>query len=212
MAGGLAKSFVLAAELLKRIGEIDVSSRQVNNLMVLVGTELASVRDQQTEAYLAQPLPRQPTQVASSPQLACVEVDGGRRQTRTVEQGPGVHEAHWRETKTAGFFRMKTTSHPADLHPELPHCFADSQQMQGLLPGLAESSGSTDPPPKSNSKWQPEVLFRTCLASLESSGQFGPMMAAKADTRGFYAARAACVLGRWFGLQLVDPTKTLSDV
>jgi len=194
-AGGLAKSFAVVAKLLKLIGEIDVSSRQVNHLTVLVGAELATQRDQQTEAYASQPLPRTPTCVASTPQLACVEVDGGRMQTRTAGQGPGVHTAHWRETKNAGFFRMKTTSHEQDPHPELPRCFASHASMQGLLPGLGEASPPTDRPPKRDSKWRPEVLFRTCLSSLESSQQFGPMMAAEADPRGFFAAQRRAFLG-----------------
>ena len=110
VAGGLSKLFDVAMELLKRIGEIDVSSRQVNNLTVLVGQELAAGRDRQTEAYADRPLPRAVTRVAPSPQLACVEVDGGRMQTRTAGAGPGVHEAHWRETKTAGFFDTPRSS------------------------------------------------------------------------------------------------------
>lgn len=74
-AGGLAKSFSVAAKLLKLIGEIDVSSRHVDNLTVLVGEELATERDQQTTAYFDQPLPRQPTRVEPSPPLACVEIE-----------------------------------------------------------------------------------------------------------------------------------------
>ncbi len=81
-AGGLAKSFVSAAKLLKLIGEIDVSSRQINNLTVLVGEELARERDRQTAAYADRPLPRTATLVEPIPQLACVQVDGGRMQTR----------------------------------------------------------------------------------------------------------------------------------
>ncbi len=194
-AGGLSKSFVVAAKLLKLIGEIDVSSRQINNLTVLVGQELEAARDQQAEAYASQPLPRTPTRVEPAPQLACVEVDGGRMQTRTAKQGPGVHAAHWRETKTAGFFRMKTTSHATDPHPQLSRCFANQKRMHGLLPGLDETSSPADPPSKGDSKWRPEVLFRTCLASLESSEQFGPMMAAEADARGFFAAERRAFLG-----------------
>ena len=195
-AGGLCKSFAVAAKLLKLIGEIDVSDRQINHLTVLVGQELEASRDQQTEAYREQSLPRTPTRVEPTPQLAAVEVDGGRMQTRTAGQGPGVHAAHWRETKNAGFFRMKTASHAVDPHPELPRCFASRQQMQGLLSGLGETSSSrTDPPPVRDSKWRPEVLFRTCLSSLESSEQFGPMMAAEADARGFFAAERRAYLG-----------------
>ena len=193
--GGLAKSFEVAAKLLELIGEIEVSSRQINNLTVLVGEELAAQRDQLAAAYRDQPLPRQPTRVAPTPPLACVEVDGGRMQTRTAGGGPGVHAAHWRETKNAGFFRMKTTSHAADPHPELPRCFADRRRMHGLLPGLGESTPSAHPLPQGDAKWRPEVLFRTCVSSLASSDQFGPMMAAEADARGFFAAQRRAFLG-----------------
>lgn len=134
-AGGLAKSFAVAARLLKLIGEIHVSDRQINHLTVLVGQELEASRDQRTEAYCEQPLPRTPTRVEPTPQLACVEVDGGRMQTRTAGQGPGVHAAHWRETKNSGFFRMKTASHDEDPHPELPRCFADHSAMKGIVAG-----------------------------------------------------------------------------
>lgn len=197
VAGGLAKSFANARELLHRIGEIDISSRQVNNLTVLVGEELATERDRQAAAYAARPLPRAVTRVAPVPQLACVEVDGGRMQTRTAGQGPGVHEAHWRETKTAGFFRMKTASHAADPHPKLPRCFADHQRMKGLLTGVGETPAeSVAPPPRDGlPDGRPKVLFRTCLASLESSECFGPMMAAEADARGFFAASRRAFLG-----------------
>lgn len=197
VAGGLAKSFAVAAELLKRIGEIDVSSRQVNNLTVLVGQELAAERDRQTAAYADRPLPRAVTRVAPVPQLACVEVDGGRMQTRTADEGPGVHEAHWRETKTAGFFRMKTASHAADPHPELPRCFADRKRMKGLLLGVGETPDRSvaEPPRDHAPDWRPKVLFRTCSASLETSESFGPMMAAEADARGFFAAERRAFLG-----------------
>ena len=195
--GGLAKSFAVAAELLQRIGEIDVSSRQVNHLTVLVGEELSARRDRRTAAYADQPLPRTTTRVAPVPQLACVEVDGGRMQTRTADAGPGVHDAHWRETKTAGFFRMKTASHDEDPHPTLPRCFADRKRMHGLLPGVGETPGEpVDELPRDHAPdWRPEVLFRTCSASLETSERFGPMMAAEADARGFFAAERRAFLG-----------------
>jgi len=198
-AGGLSKSFAVAARLLQLIGEIHVSDRQINHLTVLVGQELETSRDQQTEAYVSQPLPRTPTRVEPTPQLACVEVDGGRMQTRTAGQGPGVHAAHWRETKNAGFFRMQTASHDEDPHPELPRCFADHSAMKGLLPGLGETSSSVssgaNTHPGRDSEWRPKVLFRTCLASLCNSEQLGPMMAAEADVRGFFAAARRAYLG-----------------
>lgn len=200
-AGGLAKSFVSAAKLLKLIGEIDVSSRQINNLTVLVGEELARERDRQTAAYADRPLPRTATLVEPIPQLACVQVDGGRMQTRAQGAGTGVHEAHWRETKTAGFFRMQTTSHAADPHPDLPRCFADRRAMQGLLPGAQDEPAAAEPGAARrvvadhDPSWRPAVLFRTCRASLETSERFGQMMAAEADARGFFAAPRRAFLG-----------------
>lgn len=196
-AGGLAKSFEVAAKLLKLVGEVDVSSRQVNNLTVLVGEELARERDRQTAVYADQPLPRIARRREPIPQLACVEVDGGRMQTRAADTGPGVHQAHWRETKTAGFFRMKTTSHAEDPHPALPRCFADPKRMQRLLPGVELAPAEpVDPSPRDHAPdWRPEVLFRTCTASLETSECFGPMMASEADARGFFAAHRRAFLG-----------------
>jgi len=163
-----------------------------------IGQELQEVRDQQTEAHASQALPHKAKRVEPTPQLACVEVDGGRMQTRRAKQGPGVHEAHWRETKNAGFFRMKTQSHNKDPHPELPRCFADRVRMKGLLPGMGEISEEpsiAEPPLRKDPKWRPEMLFRTCLSSLESSKRFGPMMAAEADARGFFAADRRAFLG-----------------
>jgi hypothetical protein len=189
-AGGLAKSFAVAAELLRRIGEIEVSDRQVNHLTARIGQELAAERDRRTAQYAARPLPRVAARVEPAPQLACVEVDGGRMQTRTADRGPGVHEPHWRETKTAGFFRMQTATHAADPHPQLPRCFADRQRMKGLLPGAGETPADAvaESLDERAADWRPKVLFRTCTASLESSERFGPMMAAEADARGFFAA------------------------
>jgi len=180
---------------LQKIGGISITGRGLNKTAVKIGTEMVVERDARTESYFNGPLPRQHAQPTMPIQLACVSVDGGRMQTRTAKQGPGVHAAHWRETKTAGFFRMKTTSHATDPHPQLSRCFANQKRMHGLLPGLDETSSPADPPSKGDSKWRPEVLFRTCLASLESSEQFGLMMAAEADARGFFAAERRAFLG-----------------
>lgn len=197
LCGGHVSSYELGARLAKELSGVRISSRHLRNLTVKIGTELESARDERTAAYALQPLPRTAPRVEPVPQLACVEVDGGRMQTRTAPRGPGVHEPHWRETKTAGFFRMKTASHAHDPHPALPRCFADRERMKGLLTGLGDEerrASATPPGPTSDSKWRPEVLFRTCLASLVSSERFGPMMAAEAAARGFFAAERRAFL------------------
>jgi hypothetical protein len=77
----------------------------------------------------------------------------------------------------------------------LPACFRDRRRMKKLLPGVetldddlqqASQEAATHHPPKK--PWRPESLFRTCISSLATSDRFGRMMAAEADSRGFYRA------------------------
>lgn len=116
-------------------------------------------------------------------------------QTRIQSRGPGVHDAHWRETKNALFLRMKSSSFADDPHPDLPACFADRQQMKSLLSGVREAETADLPAPSQTDEnrpaeddWRPERVFRTCLSSLADSDAFGRMMEVEADARGFYHA------------------------
>jgi hypothetical protein len=180
---------------------ISISSRHLNNLTAKIGGELAQDRDARTTAYFDQPLPR----IAQRPEmpipLATVSIDGGRMQTRLEGVGVGVHAPHWRETKNALFLRMNGVSFEEDPHPELPECFADRHRMKALLPGVesapSERKGdrlSTSKTRQEPSRWRAESRFRTCLSSLTTSENFGRMMAAEADSRGFYhAAKQAFV-------------------
>jgi hypothetical protein len=43
--------------------------------------------------------------------------------------------------------------------------------------------------------WQPQTLFHTCVSSLTSSEEFGPMMAAEADRRGLFTAKKKAFVG-----------------
>ena len=158
-----------------------------------------------TEAYFAQPLPRQHAPAKTPIELACVSVDGGRMQTRDEGGGKGVHHPHWRENKNALFLRMKSGCFADDPHPELPACFASRERMKKLLSGVCEGTAPPVAAEKTASSadkareavadgWRPEPLFRTCLSSLEDSDAFGRMMEVEADARGFYhAAKKAFV-------------------
>jgi len=195
-AGGLAKSYQSASKLLSLLTDIQISKRQINNLTVLIGEELQQDRDAKTAAFQTRPLTGEPTRVEPSPALACVEVDGGRIQTRSPDFGSGVHDPHWRESKNAGFFRMTGKSFADDPQADLPTCFSSRKNMSDLLSGLAddlENDQRLDVKP--DLSWRPELLFRTCLASLKNSDSFGAMMAAEADRRGFYAAAGRAFLG-----------------
>ena len=204
-------SFDAAAESLADEAEVQISSRQVGRIAHEVGAQLRQARDQRVDAFGSkQAKPEAPV----APRLAVVSVDGGRLHTRseTPGRGPGVHEPAWREDKVADFVTMSTESHDADPHPELPRCFTKKKDVVGLVQGIAGQGaladvieGGDEGPPvlavfapaddQAKPKWPPEPLVRTCLGTLESSDAFGPMVAAEAQRRNFFAAQERGFLG-----------------
>jgi hypothetical protein len=206
---GVTASFDVAAMALEVAGEIAISDRQVNKLVVESGAAMAKARDARTTEYVEQNLPRRVTQPETPISLAVVYDDGGRMRTRCPKQGTGVHEPHWRETKNAGFCRMKTQSFAVDPKPTLPDSFCNQAYVEKLVRGLKSqknqgreeqdaSAEEAQPEPTKSAEpndWQPELLFRTCLSSLASSDKFGAMMAAEADARGLFAAEKGAFLG-----------------
>lgn len=205
---GVVSSFDVAAEALKVVGELTISDRHINNLVVEIGHQLQQQRDERTASYVEQPLPRQATEAAARVDLAVVFLDGGRMRTREENQGPGVHQPHWRETKNAGFHRMQSQSFVEDPQPDLPDCFRNEAYVEKLVKGLKnlkkeggeeeldqQGETSTKAAGISAEAWQPETLFRSSISSLASSDDFGAMMAAEADARGFFAAKKKAFVG-----------------
>ena len=228
---GVTSSFDVAEVALKVVGEISISDRQINKLTTEIGREMAADRDGRTQQYVEQPLPRRPTAAEVQPDLAAVFCDGGRMRTRQPDQGRGVHQPHWRETKNAAFHRMQSRSFDEDPQSELPDCFGHQVYVEKLVHGLKslknegreERAEGEQPSPSSavpeetsaeeSRPWQPETLFHTCLSSLAGSGDFGAMMAAEADARGFFTANRRAFVGdgqgyNWSIQQLWFPTFT----
>jgi len=200
LASGSCKSFSIAAKLVQSFLPLEISSKQLSELTTLVGNELREARDQRTEVWNNRQLTDPKTVADPPPQLACVQIDGGRIQTRDVGGGHGVFNPHWRETKNASFHRMATESFDVDPHPELPGCFSSRKNMGELLVGLGESpdegeSHIENANIKPDFSWRPQPLFRSCLSSMACSDDFGPMMAAEADRRGFFTAPRRAFLG-----------------
>ena len=202
VASAHVSSYQIGAKLLEQLAGISISSRHLNNLTAKIGAELSKDRDARTAGYSEQPLPRTPRRAETAIRLATVSIDGGRMQTRLDGGGTGVHDPHWRETKNALFLRMNGVSFKEDPHPELPECFADRHCMKTLLPGVESPENNLKKDCRAVSRtrgeahrWRPEALFRTCLSSLTTSEKFGPMMAAEADSRGFYRAAKRAFVG-----------------
>ena len=200
LAGGSCKSFSIAFKLLQHFLPLKISDKQVSELTTMIGNELREARDARTQAWSNRQLTAPKTVADPPPQLACVQIDGGRIQTREAGRGHGVFNPRWRETKNASFHRMATKHFTDDPHPELPNCFSSRKNMGELLVGLKddqEENGTVTN--KNESKpdfsWRPKPLFRSCLSSMASSEEFGSMMAAEADRRGFFTAPRRAFLG-----------------
>lgn len=216
-AGSELKSFQRAGKMLGKLAELEISAMQVARLTHEIGAELVVERDRAADQHRY----RQLVPDAQQPpvDLACVEVDGGRIMTRAVATR-GVHDRQWKETKVGCLWRMVGPTHATDPHPELPRSLASPQRVPQLVrelkgctggPGKPAKSPGTEPaearaaeaaepapapaPAEVRPRWQPERIFRTCVATLRDVHEFGPLVAAEAQRRGFYAARRRAFLG-----------------
>jgi hypothetical protein len=178
-----------------------ISESQVRRLAHEVGQELIEQRDHKAVEHRRRQLPPR-TQVI--PEAVAVEIDGGRLRTRAAGAGPGVHEAQNKEDKIACLATLSGPTFPTDPCPEPPEAFVCPRRVQRLVSQMKGQAGeadaqenrepfavATDPavaaPPED--RWSPQRRVRTCVASLEKSSAFGPLVAAEAQQRGFYQAK-----------------------
>jgi len=184
--------------------DLTISPRHVQQLTQEVGAEMVAARDTQAEARRHRVLePR----VTATPAVVVVEVDGGRLRTRASGCGPGVHAAEGKEDKIACLATLTDVAGDADPCPEPPPSFVEPRRIQRLvtqmkgqageaksLENLGEAADSSSDTGVSSATpesepWSPKRLVRTCVASLTNSRSFGPLMAAEAQSRNFYAAK-----------------------
>jgi len=180
--------------------DVAISPRPVQQLTREVGTEMAAARDAQAEARRPRVLePRVPT----TPDVVGVEVDGGRLRTRASGCGPGVHRAEGKEVKAACPATLTAAAGDVDACPEPPPSFVEPRRIRRLaarMKGAAgeakvrektgESAGDmrVSPTPPAGEPRSPRRVVRTCVAGPSDSHAFGPMTAAEAQSRNFYAA------------------------
>jgi hypothetical protein len=179
---------------------IDISESQVRRLAHAVGAELIAQRDRKVIEHRRRQLP---TRVAVIPDAVAVEVDGGRIRTRAAKRGPGVHDAQNKEDKVAALVTLTSLTFAHDPCPEPPESFQCPRRVKRLVTQMTGQAGEVNPQeipdepadPKierseadAAERWSPVRLVRTCVASLEASSSFGPMMAAEAQERRFYEA------------------------
>jgi len=180
------RSFEDAAKVLSINTCLKISPRHLQTLCQEVGGELVDKQETRTNAYRDRPLNAPATSANPPIPLAVVMVDGGRMQTRKPGCGPGVHEAAWRESKTAIFLRATHESFAFDPQPDLPKCFAHPLKTAAETP--LDLNLAADPEPIATPAIERQILFRTGLATLKNSDEFGRQTAAAADARGFFSA------------------------
>jgi hypothetical protein len=200
-------SFEGAAEVLQDLAELTISGRQAGRIAHEVGQQLKAQRDQQVEQFEAGKLkPRVETRAA----LAVVGVDGGRLQIRSEGEGPGSHDPSWREDKIGLLATATITVSDSDPEPDLPECFRDQRWVEKLLRGIsgqgpmspadpqadapADSAPEAGDEPASPRK-RPELLVRTYVVSTRTIDEFGPMVAAEAQSRNLMSAAHTAFLG-----------------
>jgi hypothetical protein len=132
------KSYAMAARVLGLVGDIAISSRQVNRLTEEIGRELQNKRDRETEDYVHH---RRRESAQAAPDLVAIGLDGGRLMTRQSGQGPGVHGQQWKEDKVACLLTLKSKTFTEDPHPEPPRCFLDAPEVDNLVRDLQAHHG-----------------------------------------------------------------------
>jgi hypothetical protein len=186
---------------------------EVLRLTEQIGQELLDQREREAALQQSRELPSENQQPV---EIACVEVDGGRIRTRAPDQGRGVHDQAWKETKVAALWRMEGPTFDHDPHPEPPRCFLDSKHVPKMVREIkrqrseqhardeqnTEKTAASEVPPESprdgespERQWPPKRVFRTCVATLKDVYEFGPLVAAEAQRRGFYDAARQVFLG-----------------
>jgi len=192
-AASTSKSFAGAQTQLEKLGEITMSDRHLGRLAQEAGQKLLGEQRDRAERHARNELG---VEVENVPELATIEMDGGRIRTRKEGRGTGTHDPAWRESKNALFQRMTSETHAEDPCPELPDFLKNRKHIRQLV---LEMSGTADgvevpedekPVPEEPIRHQPpKRLMRTCLSSLDDSDTFGELMAAEAKRKGFYEAK-----------------------
>jgi hypothetical protein len=204
---GQLRSFEQAALAVRVLTKAQISGRHVERLTAEIGVELARARDEQVVQHRRRELA---PAVQEVPEVVAVEVDGGRMGTRQPGLGPGVHQAQNKEDKIACLVTLSSAVSATDPQPEPPASFVDPPRVARLVRQMQNQAAQAPPEPDDASEqpsapaasavcepWEgsPKKLVRSCVASMENSRAFGPMMAAEAQSRGFYQAQKQAFLG-----------------
>jgi hypothetical protein len=219
-AGGNGRSFQTAAQSLERLAEFSISDKHVQRLTERLGKERAAERDTASAAMKARKLR---SAYKQAPAVAVVMVDAGKAQFRQEDKGPGVHGAHWGDTKVACLQTYTNVECDNDPRPEPPEAFLDPTRVERLCREMQQirgSGGDKQAKPQEQTKnlrpagkkkkdkrkgrkKRPQRLVRTVVATTAAVEAFGWMVSAEAMRRKMYAAKKRALIGD--GGNWIDP-------
>ena len=210
-------SFRDASEALDELGELKLLPKRVWRAAKRIGDERVEECRAAAARYEKLPLPAQcqsPAAHGQVPQVACVQMDGGRFQERAriaAETSPAKQvdlpneesaadskeDGTWCEYKAGVLMSMISKVHAEDPCPELPATFADPAKMRKIareIKGFThESAVSTAAEEEAASDFKerlgrPETLVKSVVATSGDVEAFGPLLVNAAYERGFNAA------------------------
>ncbi len=221
-ANAEGKSTYKAQKMLRKLAELSISVPTIRDLSGMIGQELREHLEEQATKHAQQTL--QP-QYRQTPSVAVVSTDGGRIMTRaegergvhaqawkesknaclmTMSSTPSEHDPH---PELPGCFQdrgyveqlvreIHSATAGAPPNPgntgEIPAISAETEAAACVPPKTSAGLSSNDKPKK---QWRPQRLVRTCVSSMVSSDEFGPLVAGEAQRRGFYQAARRAFLG-----------------
>ena len=205
-AGSHASSFEQASQDLKEEAELDISTQRIMRATKRIGQERVAEREAEVAAWEKLPLPEQQGSPREQvPQVACVEMDGGRIQIRdrNAEEPPaeeGRKGRFWRETKVGCLLSMRSEPSSTDPCPMIPGVFVDAGRMGQIsreikgFSAVGEVAASEESVPEKR-RDRPEVLVRSVVATRQNVETFGKQLATAAWRRGFMAAERKAFVG-----------------
>lgn len=220
-AGAKAGSFQEAAEHMKVLAGVEISDRHTGRLTERLGAERQKKRDEEVELLKQDKLE---VKVLNKPEVCAVYVDAGKAQTRQEDEGkgPGVRGQAWADTKVACLVTYQAREHDEDPQPEVPKKLMNRETVKEMCRQMASIGGKSREPeveakvvaakPKEEKEdfgedrrafEKPEPLVRTAVATQQKVDEFGYMVAAEAQKRGFYGAKRKAFVGD--GGNWIDP-------
>lgn len=196
-AGSQSAAFARASKDLEALAEVKVSREQVQRWTKRVGEERVSEVEEVAEAYERLSLPEQQKSPRDQiPQVACVQMDGGRIQIRDRQEKSKSQKSkgYWREDLVGCCLSVTSEERVVDPCPTIPETFVDPARMNDLSREIKGFSGDAEaaegPPPDSpgDRDGVPKVLVKSVVATRQGVGVFGKQLAAEAHSRGFHAA------------------------